>query len=195
MRNEDLEFMDAVVGDEEVIKVWAGATTWNELDALVLRWRKIDALTQEQVACAKRQINRLVQYIQVVESKAQMQQQTLEGQMMAFAEERMRLSGTKTLDLPNGSLRLRKQPLKIERDDDKLLEYLKTNTDTDLSGLVQVTEKPKWAELKKYLEPLEIDGETLFVDPSGEVVPGVKGVPQRPKLFVGGKDEPIRETD
>ena len=70
--------------------------------------------------------------------------------------------------LPSAKLVLKAPSLQYERDEDKLLAYLKTNH----PEMVKTVEKPAWVDFKKLVKPLDdgtcVDGET------GEVVDGLK---------------------
>lgn len=70
--------------------------------------------------------------------------------------------------LPSAKLVLKAPSLQFERDEDKLLAYLKANH----PEMVKTAEKAAWADFKKLVKPLEdgacVDSET------GEVVDGLK---------------------
>lgn len=83
----------------------------------------------------------------------------------------------KTVKLPYGTLKMRALPPEIERDEEALLEWVKTNK----PQFVIVTEKTNWAELKKVLE-IKSDG---ALDPeTGEVLPGITVTERPPKFSV-----------
>ncbi|WP_102411372.1 host-nuclease inhibitor Gam family protein [Beduinella massiliensis] len=70
--------------------------------------------------------------------------------------------------LPSAKLVLKAPSLQFERDEDKLLAYLKANH----PEMVKTVDKAAWADFKKLVKPLEdgacVDSET------GEVVDGLK---------------------
>lgn len=60
---------------------------------------------------------------------------------------------------------------------EKLLEYLKASGNTDM---IKITEAPKWGEFKKRLE---IIGETVIDNVTGEIVEGVEVI-ENPDNFI-----------
>lgn len=64
----------------------------------------------------------------------------------------------------------------MEKDDDKLLEHLRSSGNTQY---IQQTEKPMWGEYKKRLE---IQGELVIDKQTGEIVDGVKVI-EKPATF------------
>lgn len=75
--------------------------------------------------------------------------------------------GRKTIKLPNGQLQWHQPPVKFERDDGQLVQWLE---ERGLDDLVERRARPRWSELKRRLgaqPPYVIDQET------GEVVGGV----------------------
>lgn len=83
----------------------------------------------------------------------------------------------KSIKLPYGvTLSSREQQPKLEvTDESALLEYAKSN------GLVEVTEKAKWGDIKKQLN---INSDGRVFDANGEEVPFIKVVPQERKFEV-----------
>lgn len=67
--------------------------------------------------------------------------------------------------------------VKMEADDEKLLEYLRESNNEDY---IQLTAKPMWGEFKKRLQ---IQGEVVIDTETGEIVEGVT-VNQKPDTFV-----------
>ena len=78
--------------------------------------------------------------------------------------------------LPSGKLVLKKQEPEYERDNDKIIAWLKENKMTEL---VKVKEEPNWQELKKKL--VYMDGHMATAE-DGEIVPGIKAT-KRPDKF------------
>jgi Bacteriophage Mu Gam like protein len=78
----------------------------------------------------------------------------------------------KTLKLPYGAIKLKKQQPEFVRDEEKLLEYAKS------IGMVKVKESADWSEIKKQCT---VVGEKL-VNEDGEVVPGIS-INERPEKF------------
>lgn len=65
----------------------------------------------------------------------------------------------------------------MEKDDEKLLEYLRESNNEDY---IQLTAKPMWGEFKKRLQ---IQGEVVIDTETGEIVEGVT-VTEKPDTFV-----------
>ena len=82
-------------------------------------------------------------------------------------------------ELPGGKLVLKQKQPKYERDDAALVPWLEGNGRAEM---VKVEKSANWAELKKTLT-LGPDGESMITE-DGEVVPGVKAVPQLPEFSV-----------
>ena len=85
-------------------------------------------------------------------------------------------------ELPGGKLVLKAQQPEYERDEEKLVAWLKKN---DLGGMVKVKETANWAELKK---TLKADGDCM-VTTDGEVVPGIKVIEREPKFTATPTDK------
>ena len=98
---------------------------------------------------------------------------SLEGSIAYFTEmlrpyALQGLEGTKsrTYKVYNGSMSFRKGSVSYDRDDAKLLTFVKENA----SDYIVTTEKVNWAEYKKTLTPVG-DGKLITAD--GEIVEGV----------------------
>lgn len=83
--------------------------------------------------------------------------------------------GNKTLRFPSGSITFKKQQPDYQRDEDKLLAWVKANR----PEYVKVKESVDWANLKK---DCQITNDGLLVTSDGEIVEGVV-VEQRPDKF------------
>lgn len=79
--------------------------------------------------------------------------------------------------LPSGTLMLKAQEPTYERDDDKLIGWLKTNG----KGYIKTKETVDWAGLKKQL--VYADGEAFDAE-TGELVDGIKVIEREPKFDV-----------
>lgn len=82
-----------------------------------------------------------------------------------------------TYSLPTGKLIRKKQQPEYERDDEKLVPWLKQNF---MGQLVKTKESADWAALKALVH-VTPDGANVATD-EGEIVPGVKVTP-RPDVF------------
>lgn len=102
----------------------------------------------------------------------------LRGKLFEYSHG-LKMKETKTqlsYKLPSGSLVVKKAKVKMEHDDDVLLQFLKDSGNIDF---VKVTEKPDWAAVKSAIT-VE-DGQALF-SYTGEVVPGITMV-EEPESF------------
>ena len=77
--------------------------------------------------------------------------------------------------LPSGKLVFKKQDVEYERDDEKIIEWLKQNNG---ESFVKTKEVLDWSALKKSVTVL---GETV-VDADGQIIPGIKAT-ERPDIF------------
>lgn len=82
-------------------------------------------------------------------------------------------------ELPSGKMVMKKQDPEYERDDEKLIDWLKKNGQ---EAMVKVKESPDWQNLKKTLK-ISPDGNGM-VNEDGEVIPGIKVVPRDDKFTV-----------
>ena len=85
-----------------------------------------------------------------------------------------------TYPLPHGKLVWKDQQPEFERDDEKLLSWLKANKRQDM---VALKETVKWGDLKK---TLTFQGDEAFDTETGEKVPGITVV-NRDRVFTVGK--------
>jgi phage host-nuclease inhibitor protein Gam len=80
-------------------------------------------------------------------------------------------------ELFSGTLKLKKQNLTIERDNETLLKWLEQSGLTDY---IKIKKEPNWIELKKNME---ISGNRAVYKNTGEVIPGIK-VELQPDKFI-----------
>ena len=146
--------------------------------------RKIKALKTQQdenTGLAQKEIDRIKTWEKAENEKLQNNIAFFEGLLLEYhlpiyqADDKK-----KTISLPNGKLKMRKQQPNFIRDDEKLVEYLKN---TGQSDLVEVIEKPKWGEFKKNLEVSE-DGSIVADKGTGELVDCIKAEIRPPKFTV-----------
>lgn len=81
-------------------------------------------------------------------------------------------------ELMSGTLKLKKQPPVIKRDNSVLMEWL---LNAGLDNLIRVKEEPDWSAIKERLEL--IDDKAVYKD-TGEVIPGITVEPQPDKFIV-----------
>jgi hypothetical protein len=160
---------------------------WKIKDDLEADWvlEKIRTINQEYARkemVAKNKIMDINRWI--------MKQQTERDQQIAFFEYKLReyfeslpeenIKTTKTqkqYKLPSGTIKLVKQQPEFERDNDKLLKWLKDN---NLIEYIKIEEKPIWENLKKVVK---VEGGKIYNQETGELVEGVK-VREREDKFV-----------
>lgn len=101
----------------------------------------------------------------------------LKSQLEQYFEmvEKRRTKTQEVYKLPSGTLRRKYPKPKYEKDDEKLVKWLK---DRGLNDYIKVEEKPKWAEFKKAIKTVK----GKVVDENGEVVEGITVV-ERPPTF------------
>lgn len=78
----------------------------------------------------------------------------------------------KSYKLPHGTLQFRSQPVEYERDDTKILEWVRANPGL-VETLIRTKEELAWGELKPLLTP-QADQALSPVTAFGEVIPGVR---------------------
>lgn len=115
---------------------------------------------------------------QIDEENARLEKRTarLKAMLMDYFDtvEKKCTSTQETYRLPSGRL-VRKHPKPIiERDNEKLAQWLVDNT---MLHYVHFEMKPKWAELKADGVEFNEYGDAFFI-PTGECIDGVKAVPQ-----------------
>lgn len=89
--------------------------------------------------------------------------------------ERKKTKTQETYKLPSGTLKLKLPSVEYQRDDAKLLEWLKTS---EMKQYIQTKESPKWVELKK---TIQVAGNKVLTQ-DGEIVEGVTVV-EKPAKF------------
>lgn len=133
--------------------------------------RKIKQLQEQQRetnALAEAEIEKINAWAESENEKAQRSIDYFQGLLAAYAmEQKQKNPKFKSMKLPNGAIRFRKQQPKFHYDDEKLLESLKRTGKTDF---IKVKEVPDKAAVKKAF----ILHEDKLVDPdTGEFIEGV----------------------
>ena len=82
-----------------------------------------------------------------------------------------------TYKLPSGTLKKKYQSPEYVKDEEVLVKWLK---DSDLIGLIKVTESVRWEYLKRNLK---IEGEKAVTE-DGEIIEGIKVIERDPKFEV-----------
>lgn len=137
--------------DKKVINEVAPANVQDldQLDRIVEKIIQIDKDLEERVAVAEKRINELTYWINNEKQKAQEAKEFFTSLVAPFLKEKLKDAKTKSINLPSGTVGLRKQQPEIKRDNAKLLEWLKNKNKVDF---IKITEEVKWAELKKTLK-------------------------------------------
>lgn len=82
---------------------------------------------------------------------------------------------SKTISTPYGKVKSTTSKAQPDKQDEaKLLAFAKENK----LSFIKVTEEIKWGDLKKTLQVVELNGQQVVVDESGQVVPGATVKPQ-----------------
>ena len=142
--------------------------------------RKISALQaqiDENKALAEKEIQRVKEW---EESENKAHEDSI-GYFTALLQEYMLKEksenpGLKSIKLPHGTIRLRKQQPNYIREDEKLIEWAKKENRTEL---INVKESLKWGELKK--EILNNNGQAVHKE-TGEVIEHIQ-IQERPDKF------------
>jgi hypothetical protein len=152
----------------------------SRLDWAVRKWGLLDQEATVKIDCAKRQIERLKQYIKDTEGRADREKSGLETMMEPFVRQQLDGKKVKTFRTPSGSVQIKAQQPEINRDDERLVKFLK-----DSGKLEFIKEEPKWGELKETLKTVKCeDGLIQYVTPDGEIVQGVTGETRPDKVVV-----------
>ena len=88
---------------------------------------------------------------------------------------------TESYPLPSGKLVFKAQAPEYERDEEKVIEWLKQTNGTEF---IKVKESLDWAGLKKTVTVLE----DKVITEDGEVVPGIKAIQRDPVFTVEVKE-------
>ncbi|HOB90791.1 MAG: host-nuclease inhibitor Gam family protein [Bacillota bacterium] len=153
----------------------------DKLDWAVRKVNQIDDFANKRIECAERQILRLQEYIRRVKEETEKNKAGLIEMMKPFVTKLLVGSKKRSFATPSGTVGFRAQQPEFERNDEVLVEWLKSN---DRSDYVQVKESPKWAELKKQVAKVLDDGSCVLSD--GELIPAeaLKATPRPDVLYV-----------
>lgn len=165
----EMEILEQALGETEPVHDRFVIDNMDKLDWAIRKSKKIKADCEAKVECAQRQIVRLEAFIKAVREEADKNLDGLSAMMRPYVQNLLEGAKTKTFKAPSGKVSLRKQPPEIEKDDEKLVAFIKGLKRDDL---IQTVEKPKWGEMKKELTLVErADGTGNYVTSDGEVVP------------------------
>ncbi len=144
--------------------------------------RALKAQIEENRKLAIAEIARIDQWEQKENETAKNSINFFESLLYDFAiKERAADPKLKSIKLPHGTIRFRKQQPEYIRDDEKLIKWAITSGEW---GLVKINESFDWATLKK--EITVVDGKVISND-TGEVIDGVTATDREDKFEVDVK--------
>jgi hypothetical protein len=185
MEEQYLAFIDEVIrlpseGDEEhrfVVDDDAKA------DWCLRKLRQVRQRMAQREAFVTAEIERL-QAWQIKQDAEDLRSESFFEYQLRDYFERLRAAGAlgrrKSYKLPNGTLAVRKAAAKVERDETKLLEWVKANAPDH----AVVTERVAWGDLKPRVELVELaDGWAAIDRATGEMIPGITVVAPEGETF------------
>ncbi len=153
-------------------------TNLDQANWAVRKVARIETARQECRALVEQEMAKLNTWLKSEEEDYDQERSFFEHLLRDYLDEqRQQDSKLKTIKLPNGKIGLRKQQPEFQRDNDKLLAWLKNNR----QELVKVKEEPDWAGLKAAAAVL---GNTMADPETGEVIEGVTVVHKPDKLHI-----------
>ncbi len=187
-RMEDLEknlldFLDEEIdqqrfGQEENNGQPFRVTNMDQANWAVRKIARIEVRREECRALAEQEIIKINTWFKKQEEDFDRERSFFEQLLRVYMEEqRQQDSKLKTMKLPSGKIGLRRQQPDFQRDNDKLLNWLKNNH----PELIRVKEEPDWAGVKA---AAEVVGNYLADPETGEVIDGVIVVHRPDKLQV-----------
>ena len=188
MASELLEMIDRVIAQETAenggFSIENDSENWKIDNDVSAEWAL--SKIREEKAEAQRLINVCESQILFYQTEMQKAKDGLEqktGYLKSLLLDyfgRVPHKKTKTQEsykLPSGTLKLKYPGPKYERDDTKLVQWLK---DRQMVDYVEVKETPKWGELKKVTKTA---GDKV-VSQDGEILDGVTAVERAPEFTV-----------
>lgn len=172
-----------VVGSESFrienlkMAIWADEKTKDAEIKLV----EIDNLADERIAVLQAKIDKLNEWREEAKKPYMRKIDFFKMHLLMFLnksiQEQMKSGDkkiTKTIELPFRTLRSRAQQPEIIKDDEQLAMWAKDNAEEYVEKIYALN----WAEYKKTLRIEEIDGKTVYVDQSGQIVPHITLIPK-----------------
>jgi hypothetical protein len=153
-----------------------GCADW-ALKKIKLEKDELDRIT----ALAEQEIARLKEQVEKAQRRYEQNTAFLTSMLAEFFEtvpHKKTKTGTESYRLLNGQLVKKPAAIKLQPDDEKLVEWLRTSGREDL---IKVETKAKWAELKKSIEMV---GTVAMIAETGEIVEGVDIVEVPPAFSV-----------
>ena len=164
------EYLEEQIEPEEGFKI-------DDLDKAEWAVRKIacyETSIKEAEELAKKRLRQIDTWLKGIKEDNERQIKFFEELLRPFAEFKLEGSKKRSMKLPCGTLGFRKSQPKYERDEDKLLAWVK---DSSPEHLV-IKESVNWSSLKKSL--VTDNGKAITCD--GEIVTGIT-VEEQPDTF------------
>lgn len=133
------------------------------------------------VELAELEISRLMQQIERADRRYEQNTSFLTSMLAKFFEtvpHKKTKAGTESYRLLNGQLVMKPAAYKMQPDDEKLVEWLRSNGHEDL---IKVETKAMWGEIKKKIDMV---GTTAMIAETGEIVEGIDVVEVPPAFSV-----------
>lgn len=145
-------------------------TNEQQADWVLRKLRKNDEDFQADVELATAEIERINVWLEQKREQHDRNRDYFQGKLAEYALNRRKDDPKfKSLGLPNGRIRFKKQQAQWDIADEKLV--VQSLKDAGLNDLIKVTEKPKKADIKKRMS---IAGNGKIVDPeTGGVIDGI----------------------
>ncbi len=171
-----LNYLEEIENFEEELQSFQ-VKTKDEAMWCMRKLKKLFDEKQENEEAVKIEIERLNQWLEAENGKLERGIKFFTALLEDYHRQELEKDPKKkTIKLPLGTLQLRAQQPEFERDEEKLLAWLKKKK---LKDFIEKIEKPKWSELKKAAQV--IDNNVVY---NGEIVDGITVTPKEPKFTV-----------
>lgn len=176
LEEQYLEFVDAEMGvpvEADGAQLRFVVDDDSKADWCLRKLRQVRERLAKRDAFVAAEVARLRAWRDKQDAEDQRSMAYFEYQLRMYFEE-LREAGAlgkrKSYKLPNGVLQVRKAAAKVERDETKLLEWVKANAPEH----VVVTERAAWGDLKPRVAVVEVaDGWAAVDTHTGEMIPGI----------------------
>lgn len=172
LQEVELEEMDSVESEFNKFEI-------NDIDSLNWAFRKLSALKSKEKETKQLADKERIRITSWEQSELSHVRSSIEFFETMAAQYHMKQLAedpkSKTISTPYGKVKSttsKAQPDKYN--EEQLLEFVKNNE----LPFVETVEKLKWGELKKSLQVVELNGQQVVVDVSGQFVPGAIVKPQ-----------------
>lgn len=149
-----------------------------EKASVVMRkYRRLAQKLQQNVALAQAEHDRIDRWLENTSAPIQGQMEFLQAHLEAWAMQQ-RAEGNKSVSLPDGSIKTRKQEHRYEIDKSTFLAWAQEAKRDDL---MRVSYAPNMNAIK---ESVLVDAGNVIDPASGEVIPGVMPLPDRVSVTI-----------